>query len=48
MTVKNSIEDNINKLKSYISGYGDVNNNGNKYIKWTDKETDGIYIYDHI
>ena len=42
--VKNSIEDNINKLKSYISSYGDVNGNGDKYIKWTDKETDGSYI----
>lgn len=48
VTVKNSIEDNINKLKSYISSYGDVNGNGDKYIKWTDKETDGTYIYDYI
>lgn len=45
VTVKNSIEDNINKLKSYISSYGDVNGNGDKYIKWTDNETDGMYIY---
>ena len=45
VTVKNSIVGNLNTLKNCITKYGKVNSNGDRYIKWTNSDTNGTYEY---
>lgn len=48
VTVKkqeSSTEKNLRLLKEFISKYGNENNNGDKFIKWTENEDDSTYSF---